>query len=117
MDEGTDSGKYPQRPKLGLRPVLEEPPKEEERIGEVYYRVHAQQQHAAAQHPPPRRHASFGGRGMLLLLGLAVFGLYCYWHPDAVSSAISSAKQWVLSLREEVFAEGKGYGQIPAETH
>lgn len=108
MEDGEEFAKSPQRPKLGPLPIPKEPPKEES-YGHEYYDTNTSMKEDA---PPRVSRASKSSGGWLSLLLIVGALAYLYYHPDTLNSAIETSKNWVLSLRGEIFEEGKGYGDI-----
>jgi hypothetical protein len=113
VEDGEESPKLPQRPVLGVRPVPEDPenPPAEESYGRAYYDTHLSMRASA---PPSSRKSSRARGGWLIFLLIGGAAAYCYFHPAVVSASVAAAERWVLSLRGEVFEEGRGYGDMPA---
>lgn len=112
MDDGDESPKLPRLPALGSRPDSENPETSppEESYGRAYYDTHRSMRAAA---PPSHRKSSRVRGGWLIFLLVGGAAAYCYFYPAVVSASVAAAERWVLSLRGQVFEEGRGYGDMP----
>ena len=114
MEDGEETPKTPERPKLGPRPPSAED-SQSESYGNAYYSMNTAQKLASSKPDRDKVQMPKARGSWTWILLLTAAALYVYWHPTSITNTFSTIKGWVLAQQRDLFSEGGGYGELPKD--
>ena len=112
MEDGDETPRTPERPKLGPRPPSPEEPQPES-YGREYYTMNTAQKLASSKPDRDKVSVPKARGGWSLIIVLTAGALYFYWKPDSITSSFATLREWILGQQRDLFSQGGGYGELP----